>query len=114
MLNLSFEHYARVEATLKLALLHLDTGQTDGIVDGASMLSEEASLRTILMPESVKFVRWLGEFRQYHFPIAAAGRSSFFLELQGMTVVTPVLHSSNVIVAIMQVNHQISAIKYLC
>ena len=73
MLNFSFKHYARVEATLKLALLHLDTGQTDAIVDGASMLSEQASLCTILMPESVKFIRWPGEFRQYHFTIAAAG-----------------------------------------
>ena len=73
MLNLSFEHYAWVEATLKLALLYLDTGQADGIVDGASMLSEESSLRTIIMPESVKFIWWLGEFRQYHFTVAAAG-----------------------------------------
>ena len=73
MLNLSFEKYAQVEATLKLALLHLDTGQTDSIVDGASRLSEEASLCTILMPQSVMFIRWPGEFRQYHFPIAVAG-----------------------------------------
>ena len=50
VLNLSFEHNAWVEATLKLALLHLDTGQADGIVDGASMLLEEASFCTILMP----------------------------------------------------------------
>ena len=101
MLNLSFKHYVWVEAILKLSILHLYSGQADGIVDGAGMQSKEVSFGTTPMPVSLKFIWLPGEFRHTHLTIVAAGRSCFFLELQGMAVLTPVVHPSKFIIAIM-------------
>ena len=58
--HLALEYHARVETTPKLPFLHFDAGEAYSIVDGAAVMSEQASFWRVGKPQVVEQYWWIG------------------------------------------------------
>ena len=61
MEHLTLEHNVGLEVPLKASFLHFETGQAHSIVEGPGILSEQSTLCSVVLPQSMNLFGWRRE-----------------------------------------------------